>query len=151
MKPHQLILLSFLLIAAAASAAVAQERWQAPFDMASTNVVREDSLLTFQDIVELVASRNPILKTLPLELEAARHRIRQAGRWSNPELETELEEVAWEAPGLKESELSISLSQEFELFGEKPYNPSDLRMVKKFAKSVSHTRIDKILLDAAKV
>ena len=119
MKFHQLILMPFLFITAAASPAFAQERWAVPFDVTSADVIREDSLLTFQEIVELVADRNPGLKALPLELDAARHRLRQAGMWPNPELEAEIEEVGWEAPGIKESELSISLSQEFELFGQR--------------------------------
>jgi cobalt-zinc-cadmium efflux system outer membrane protein len=37
----------------------------------------------------------------------------------NPELETEIEEFGWDAPGFRESELTLALSQELELFGQR--------------------------------
>jgi cobalt-zinc-cadmium efflux system outer membrane protein len=45
--------------------------------------------------------------------------VRQAGRWPNPEISADIEEFGWDAPGLSESELSVSLVQEFEVFGQR--------------------------------
>jgi cobalt-zinc-cadmium efflux system outer membrane protein len=67
----------------------------------------------------LVARENPTLRALKYRRLAARGQLQQASLWSNPELEAEIEEFGWNAPGLSESEFTISLSQEFELFGQR--------------------------------
>ncbi len=95
--------------------------WQAPFDTISTvESAREaDSILTFSEVIKLVASRNPTFRALEFRGEAAQALLKQAGLWSNPDLGLEAEEVGWDAPGLKESEISVTLSQQFELFGQR--------------------------------
>jgi cobalt-zinc-cadmium efflux system outer membrane protein len=114
-----LILLSFLLCSTETLNAAIGERWRAPFGGAETQADRKDSPLTFQEIVDLVADRNPALKSLRHDLDAARHRLRQAGLWPNPEFETEIDEFGLDAPGFQESEITVALAQEFELFGQR--------------------------------
>jgi cobalt-zinc-cadmium efflux system outer membrane protein len=69
--------------------------------------------------LNLVASENSRFQALDYQLQAARGEIRQAGLWSNPELGMEFEEVSWDAPGFRESEISVALAQEFEFFGQR--------------------------------
>ncbi len=97
----------------------ALETWQTPFDSGSPADPSTDSILSLNDVLGLVAAQNPTLKSLDFDREAARSRLVQAGLWSNPELGAEIEEVGWDAPGLKESEITVSLAQEFELFGQR--------------------------------
>ncbi len=93
--------------------------WHAPFDTAGSGPAPVDSPLSLDDVLALVASENPGLRSLSLLRQAAGGKLIQAGLWSNPELDIELEEAGWDAPGFKESEFSVSLSQEFEFFGQR--------------------------------
>jgi len=98
----------------------ASERWQMPFDTSTARTQpAADSVYRLADVIRLVALQNPTLQALEHRREAARGLLRQAGLWSNPELGLETEEVGWDAPGFSESELSVSLSQEFEFFGQR--------------------------------
>lgn len=97
----------------------AASRWQAPFDTTQTIVAGNDSALTLTAALSLAARENPTLKVLEYRLQAAHGHLKQAGLWLNPELEAEIEEFGWNAPGLSESELTVALSQEFELFGQR--------------------------------
>jgi len=101
------------------SEAAASESWQAPFDTVGTVSRQNGSILTLGEVIKLVAADNPTLRALTLEQEASAGHLKQAGLWSNPELGAEIEEVGWDSPGLKESEITLSLSQEFELFGQR--------------------------------
>lgn len=92
--------------------------WQAPFEKSSIPHSSSDSL-SLNDIVSLVAEKNPILKSFKWHLESAEENLRQAGLRSNPELELEFEEFGWDAPGFSETEMAIVLSQELELFGQR--------------------------------
>jgi outer membrane protein TolC len=98
---------------------VAAEAWAAPFDRSGLNRKVHDTALTLTDVLALVAARNPAFKALSLQEQAAFHRLEQAALRPNPELEAEFEEVAWDAPGFSESEITVTLSQEFELFGQR--------------------------------
>jgi cobalt-zinc-cadmium efflux system outer membrane protein len=89
-----------------------------PFDTIATTG-ETDSILALPSVLRRVAARNPLLSALDLRREAAKGGITQAGVRPNPELEAEIEEVAWDAPGLNESEIVLVLSQEFELFGQR--------------------------------
>ncbi len=93
-------------------------RWEAPFDTVST-VPAKDTLLTLRRALVLTASGNPVLPALAAQREAAQSRLRQAGLWPNPELESEIEEIGGDAPGLRELEMTVSLTQELELFGQR--------------------------------
>jgi cobalt-zinc-cadmium efflux system outer membrane protein len=93
--------------------------WKAPFDTTSTTAASPADVLTFSDALQLTAATNPALKALAYERRAAGAGLKQAGLWSNPELEFEIEEFGLDAPGLKESEFTFSVSQEFDLFGQR--------------------------------
>ncbi len=120
MKRHlyTLVALTLLLVMALTGPASGTDRWEAPFAVDST-VGDEDSTLTLQAVLHLVAARNPLLPSLLFRLEAANGGIIQAGIKPSPELESEIGNVGWDAPGTSEAEISVSLSQEFELFGKR--------------------------------
>ena len=96
-----------------------ESRWQAPFDTSKTVQTTGDSALTLDAVLSLVAKANPTLRVLEYRRMAAQGQLKQAGLWPNPELEAEIEEFGWNAPGLSESELTVALSQELELFGQR--------------------------------
>ena len=116
--PTLLMLIVMLGLSSQSFAANEIERWQAPFDSSYVDMQQEE-LLSFDHVLKLVARENPVLKSLEWKLKSAKENIHQAGLWQNPELETEMEEVGWDAPGFSESEITIGLSQEFELFGQR--------------------------------
>ncbi len=93
--------------------------WQAPFDTSQVNSDTSDSALTLTDVLNLVSLRNPTFRALSFQEQSAFNSLWQAGLWPNPEVEAEFEEVGWDAPGLRESEITMSVSQEFELFGQR--------------------------------
>jgi outer membrane protein TolC len=111
-------LLTLLLFSALSGRAIGSDRWESPFATDAT-IGFEDSALTLQSVLRLVAARNPLLPSLDLQREIARGGITQAESRPNPGLEAGIEEVGWDAPGFDESEFSVSLSQEFELFGQR--------------------------------
>ncbi len=97
---------------------MASDLWQAPFD--SVPGSQEASLpMTLSQVLRLVASSNPTLAALELRERAFAGRLSQAGLWSNPEFALEFEEIGWDAPGFRDSEISFSISQELELFGQR--------------------------------
>ena len=93
--------------------------WKAPFDTNAVADVSSSSILTLGDVLRLTAVHNPILKALASDRRASEAALKQASLWSNPELHFEIEEFALDAPGLQESELALSIAQEFELFGQR--------------------------------
>lgn len=101
------------------SNARALDSWQAQFDTVDAKIVSVDSILSLNDVLKLVAVENPAFRSFSFQLKAANSNLRQAGLWSNPELDAEFEEVGWDAPGFKESEFTIPLAQEFEFFGQR--------------------------------
>ncbi|MCB2229882.1 TolC family protein [bacterium] len=114
---YRLLTVGIIIISGSVGAA---ERWQIPFDTSTVGTQPEaDGVYGLAEVMRLVALQNPTLKALEYRQEAARGLLKQAGLWSNPELGLEAEEVGWDAPGLEESELSISLSQDFEFFGQR--------------------------------
>lgn len=116
---HALVLCILLCVATGRDATAGSTRWQAPFDTAESGATTVESVLTLDEVLRLVANKNPILKALEYERLAAAGNLRQAGLWPNPEFEAEFEEIGWDAPGLSESELTLALSQELELFGQR--------------------------------
>ena len=113
-----LSLIVVVFIATATSRAGDAAIWEAPFDTTTTTTTSPADVLTFSDALRLTAASNPALKALGYERRAADAGLRQAGLWSNPELEFEIEEFGLDAPGLRESELTLAISQEFEFFGQ---------------------------------
>jgi len=117
-KLHILLLL-MIWIMTFSSVVRAGDRWQSGFDTTGTMSDEIDSVLTLGEVLDLVATQNPTLRSIGYMQKSAQGRLQQAGLWKNPEFSTEFEEVGWDAPGLRESEISIALSQEFELFGQR--------------------------------
>jgi len=97
----------------------AMNSWQAPFDTTATNSGSVDSLLSLDDALKLVATENPMFRSLNYQLKAAGGDLKQAGLWPNPEFDVEFEEVGWDSPGFRESGFTVSLAQEFEFFGQR--------------------------------
>ena len=95
------------------------DSWQTQFDTADTRMVSVDSVLSLNDALKLVAVENPVFRSFDFQLKAANGNLRQAGLWSNPELEAEFGEIGWDASGFKEFEVAVSLAQEFEFFGQR--------------------------------
>jgi len=96
-----------------------KDSWYTRFDTTGARIESADSILSLDDALRLVAIENPAFRSFGHQLEAARGKLKQAGLWSNPELTAELEGVCWDTPGFRESELAVSLSQEFEFFGQR--------------------------------
>jgi cobalt-zinc-cadmium efflux system outer membrane protein len=114
-----LALNGLVLIASASAEAQSSGPWQAPFDTNLVEPQTASSELSLDDVLSLVAAKNPTLRAISYKRQAAEGRLKQAGVWSNPELGFEIEDVGWDAPGLTESEISVSLAQEFEFFGQR--------------------------------
>jgi len=112
-------LILLLILTLTASTVTATDRWLAPFDSSGIESIAAGSILTLDDIVKLVAAKSPVLKSLDQYSDAAQGMVKQAGMWSNPELETEIGDIGGDAPGLSEPEITVSLSREFELFGQR--------------------------------
>jgi cobalt-zinc-cadmium efflux system outer membrane protein len=76
--------------------------------------------LTLEQALALALEHSPVVAAAGSSYEAAGQRVRQAGRWPNPELELEAEELGGpgELSGLDSAEISSVLSQEIPLGGE---------------------------------
>ncbi len=120
-------LLLLIIVGFAEFSAGQTEFWHPPFDTTKPGSKQSVKRLSLDDAIQLTASRSPFLKSLNLKHLVVRERLRQAGLWSNPEMATEFEEVGWDARGLSESEITISLSQEFQLFGKRGANKELIR------------------------
>jgi cobalt-zinc-cadmium efflux system outer membrane protein len=105
--------------------------WESPFSaLPADRMPRMDSL-TFDDVLTLVAGRNPALTAIHWQRESTAGLLKQAGLRPNPEFEFEIEEFGGGAPGFRESEYTMALSQEFELWGKR-----------KARKEIARTEID---------
>ena len=69
--------------------------------------------VTLADALALALEHNPQLQVFDAEVRAAEARVLQAGRWSNPEVEAEIERFAGsgEFSGTERAETTISLAQ----------------------------------------
>jgi len=114
-----LLFLALCMVAGSLQNAQADDRWQAPFAVAGNEADSAQSVITLSSALKLVVANNPTLLSLVFQRESAGARLKQAGLWPNPELDAEFEDVGWDAPGLTESEITISLSQELEIFGQR--------------------------------
>jgi len=114
-----LVIAALILLLSGITSAENSVTWQAPFDTLANTVPATLTELSLTDALRLVAGKNPSLKAMVHRQAASRAELKQAGLWPNPELEAEIEEVGWDAPGFAASGLTIALSQEFELFGQR--------------------------------
>ena len=97
----------------------AADYWQAPFDTVNADTKLNNTRITLDDAISLVAVHNPLFKSIEYQNRAALSNVRQAGVWANPELDAEFEEVGLDSPGFDESEFTVSIAQDFELFGQR--------------------------------
>lgn len=121
MKGNKLLILASLVIIAILMSANSQAEsfWNAPFDSSKAAIVSVDSTTSLNDVLQLVAVANSALKAFEFRIKAAQSNLKQVGLRPNPELSADFEEVGWNAPGFKESEFTILLSQEFDPFGQR--------------------------------
>lgn len=116
----RLILASLVLIVLLMSNSTqAESFWNAPFDTSKVASVSADSTTSLNDALQLVAAANPALKAFEYQVKAAQSNLKQVSLRPNPELSADFEEVGWNAPGFKESEFTVLVSQEFDLFGQR--------------------------------
>jgi len=69
--------------------------------------------------IVLAVERSPELAVAELEMEAAGARREQAGLRPNPDVAFEFENLDWDLPGASDSEITVALSQRFELGGKR--------------------------------
>ncbi len=79
------------------------------------------SELTLDDVIDRTLNQNPKLATFTQEVRAREFESRQAGRYPNPELSIEMENIAGsgEFSGTDSAETTIRISQLFELGGKR--------------------------------
>lgn len=92
-------------------------RFGAPFDTAS--VADANGPRSLSQVLTRVARANPVFEELKLQQMAAVFRLKQAELRPNPEFESEFENVGGDASGFDESEITLMLSQEFQIFGQR--------------------------------
>ncbi len=97
----------------------ASENWKTLFDTIATPETKDDSVVTLQNVLSFTAEANPLFHSFKYQIEAAEENISQASVWANPEIGFEIEEFGWDAPAYNESEFAISLSQDFDFFGQR--------------------------------
>lgn len=74
-----------------------------------------------QEAIDIALMKNPELKAMALDLDAAEGRTKQAGLWSNPTFEAETENFSGDNPGFSRSENTFSITQPFLLGGKIKY------------------------------
>lgn len=121
-QKHTAVLLFTSILLAASPAAHSREfekQWKNPFPSGvGTSTVDFDSL-TLDMVLQLVARGNSSLRANRMERNVAGESVRQANLRPNPELEFEAEDVSGDLAGFRESEMTVVLSQELELWGQR--------------------------------
>lgn len=112
-----LLVVCLLISSGFAGNNVSEDQWQDPFQSTGLVMIAQSDSLSLSQVLGMVGKSNPSLRAGLKRIEAAKGLLTQAGLWSNPELEIELEEVGWDAPGFRESEMTVMISQELELWG----------------------------------
>lgn len=99
--------------------AVRIAQWDYPFGNVSDETIVPADSLTLSHVLSFVARANSSLRAGRKRITAAEGLVAQANVRPNPVLEIEAEEVGGDASGFRESEINITLSQEFELWGKR--------------------------------
>ncbi|MCP4570141.1 MAG: TolC family protein [FCB group bacterium] len=100
------------------SAANTDRQWVFPFSMGTTLESAGDTL-TFEQILQKVSQENGTLQSVEYLREGIPGLIKQSQLRINPELAFEVEDFSGNLPGLSQTEWSLSLSQELELWGKR--------------------------------
>jgi cobalt-zinc-cadmium efflux system outer membrane protein len=119
---HKTILLGTIILLATLLEAQAQElgrQWKDPFPPGTDTSTVISNSLTLDMALRLVAQGNSSLRASRMQREAARGLVMQANLRPNPELELESEDVSGDLTGFRESEMTILLSQQLELWGQR--------------------------------
>lgn len=78
--------------------------------------------LTLDQALEMARIHSPELKAARLQTQAAEKGIKASGRWKNPELAFEAEEIGGDLDGFSAAEYTFALSQTFERGGKRKYS-----------------------------
>jgi cobalt-zinc-cadmium efflux system outer membrane protein len=96
-----------------------RNQWKDPFPSGTDTLAFIPDSLTLDMALRLVARGNSSLQAGRKQREAVLGLVRQAKLRPNPELELEAEDVGGDLTGFRESEMTIQLSQELELWGKR--------------------------------
>jgi cobalt-zinc-cadmium efflux system outer membrane protein len=96
------------------------KQWENPFHDLLQAEPSVDSL-TLKQALALVNGYNRSLQANQWRLESAAGMVTQAGLAPNPELAMLAEDISGNLPGMQESEISVELSQELELWGKRSW------------------------------
>lgn len=100
------------------SAANADRQWLSPFSTGTTPESAGDTL-TFELILQRVSQENKTLQSVEYLREGIPGLIKQSQLRINPVLAFEVEDFSGDLPGLSQTEWSLSMSQELELWGRR--------------------------------
>ncbi|MFQ6032146.1 MAG: TolC family protein, partial [Candidatus Zixiibacteriota bacterium] len=96
-----------------------RNQWKDPFPSVTDTLTFIPDSLTLDMALRLVAQANSSLQASQRKRESALGLVRQANLRPNPELELEAEDVGGDLSGFRQSEMTIQLSQELELWGQR--------------------------------
>lgn len=96
-----------------------QSQWESQFPDDARMVNISTDSLTLEMAIELVRQANPAMLIGESRRRAALSAVKQADLRLNPELELETENVSGHMRGFSQSETSLLLSQELELWGQR--------------------------------
>jgi cobalt-zinc-cadmium efflux system outer membrane protein len=118
----------------------------------TADITEPNEILTLRVALALTLMNNPELKVFALETRAAQAKELQAGLWSNPELDIEVEEVGrtGDGGGFDAAEISIQLSQLIELGDKSQKRKKAASYEKKLASTNYQNKKLEIFSEAAK-
>lgn len=104
----------------AASLSASLDRTESSSAEPGTESPRPSGELSLADVLSLAVAHHPRLGAYSADVRAAEARAIQAGRWPNPELGVELENIAGSGQfsGIDAAETTLSLAQTFPLGGD---------------------------------
>ena len=108
-----------LVLAAPAAGAALSARTVFEDAVRRSSAAAPHDTLGFDDALSKIAQRHPEFRATAARVEASRRSVDQAGARPNPLLHADAENVGGTYPGFDASELSVFLSQEFELGGKR--------------------------------
>ena len=93
-------------------------QWFSPFST-GTNMESTGDTLSFEQCLQKVKSNNKTLRSADFNRQSLAGLTDQARLRINPELDFEIEDISGDLPGLSQTEWSLSLSQELEIWGRR--------------------------------
>src|SRR3972149_3662248 len=114
-----LVSASVWLFATSLVAQSPQGQWRDPFPTDTSSLSAPPESLDLGSALRLVVRANRNLRAGEFQRESAKGSVQQAGLRPNPEFDLESENVGGSFGGFSQSETSLKLSQEMELFGKR--------------------------------